>query len=163
MSIDLVHDLSAGGVNSESEFKCLPGTIRDVMSPEVPLIDHDATLPEVVAAFIEYDTRRLIVVDQAGRAVGLISDADAVSRVQPQERRGMLSALRQRGPMPSSDVTAGDLMSRGVLSAGPDTEVVEAARRMLSQGRIWLVVVDEAKKPIGLVDRQILLQAVSGQ
>ena len=32
---------------------------------------------------------------------------------------------------------------------------------MLSTGRKWLVVVDEAGKPLGLVDRQILLEAIA--
>jgi CBS-domain-containing membrane protein len=146
--------------------KLMPGAvhvIREVMSPRVPLIDQDALLPDVITAFIEYDTRRLIVVDQEGRPVGLVSDADAVSRVQPQERRGVLSALRRRGPMPSGDVTAGELMSRGVLTVGPQTDVAEAVRSMLSHRRKWLVVVDEEGRPMGLVDRQILLQAVSGK
>jgi predicted transcriptional regulator len=32
---------------------------------------------------------------------------------------------------------------------------------MLDQGRKWMVVVDESQKPVGLVDRQILLEALS--
>jgi predicted transcriptional regulator len=32
---------------------------------------------------------------------------------------------------------------------------------MLAQGRKWLVVVDQEGKPLGLIDRQILLKAIS--
>jgi predicted transcriptional regulator len=105
-------------------------------------------------------SRRLIVVDAENQPLGLISDSDVVSRVQPEERHGVLCALRG-GPAPASNVIAKDLMSRVVLTASPDTPLVEAARQMLSQHRKWLVVVYQQGKTIGLVDRQILLNALT--
>ncbi|HOW91895.1 MAG TPA: CBS domain-containing protein, partial [Anaerolineaceae bacterium] len=57
--------------------------------------------------------------------------------------------------------TAAELMSPGVLSVSPQTPVTQAARLMLEKGRKWMVVVDDSNKPLGLVDRQILLEAIS--
>ena len=52
-------------------------------------------------------------------------------------------------------------MSPGVLTAGPEMSLVDAAKEMLSQQRKWLVVVDKQGKTLGLVDRQILLGAMT--
>jgi predicted transcriptional regulator len=127
---------------------------------EVPVVQTDSDLANIVAALVESGMRRLIVVDALGRPIGLIADSDVVSRVQPSERHGVLHALRG-GPAPASNVTAQDLMSPDVLTAGEDMPLVDAAQQMLSQRRKWLVVVDQEGKTMGLLDRQILLKALT--
>jgi CBS domain-containing protein len=94
------------------------------------------------------------------RPLGLISDADVVTRVQPEVRRGVMQALRGKRNVPDEKMTAAQLMSRKVLSATPNTPLTEAAHLMLSQQRKWMVVIDENGKAIGLVDRQVLLKAL---
>ena len=135
-------------------------TLGDIMIPEIPTIEEDAQLADVVARFLEAGTRRLIVVNEAGHPLGLISDADAVTRVQPAAQRGVMQALRGGKNLPNEKITASQLMSREVLSAPPDTPLTDATHMMLSQKRKWMVVVDETGKAIGLVDRQALLKAV---
>ncbi len=134
-------------------------TLGDIMIPEIPTIEDDASLADVVAGFLEADTRRLIVIDEAGHPIGLISDADAVTRVQPALQRGVMQALRGKRNVPDEKITASQLMSRQVLSALPDTSLMEATHLMLSQKRKWMVVVDADGKAIGLVDRQMLLKS----
>ena len=135
--------------------------LSDIMLSEIPTIHEDAQLADVIARFLEAGTRRLIVTDGAGRPLGLISDADAVTRVQPAARRGVMQALRGKRNIQDEKTTAVQLMSGGVLSAPPDTSLTEAAHMMLSQKRKWMVVVDEKGRAIGLVDRQVLLKALS--
>jgi len=48
-----------------------------------------------------------------------------------------------------------------VLTAKPKTPPVEAVKMMTSPNRKWLVVVDEQNHPLGLVDRYILLRAMT--
>ncbi len=134
--------------------------VQQVMYPEVPVVQIDSDLAVIVAALVESGLRRLIVVDDERRPIGLIGDTDVVSRIQPHERRGVLRALRG-SPAPASDVTAQELMSPDVLTANIDTPLIEAARQMLSQHRKWLVIVDHEGKTLGLVDRQILLKALT--
>lgn len=138
------------------------GTVQEIMDRDVPLIDQGASLAEIVAAFLEAGSHRLIVTDDQGRAVGLISDADVVTRIQATQRRGVLQAFRREEPVPASSVVASELMSSGVLTVSAQTPVIEAASRMLSARRKWMVVIDENERPIGLIDRQILLGALSG-
>ncbi len=138
-------------------------TLGDIMISEIPTIEENAQLADVVARFLEAGTRRLIVVNEAGQPLGMISDADAVTRVQPAAQRGVMQALRGRKNIPDEKVTASQLMSRQVLSASPETPLTEATHLMLSQKRKWMVVVDANGKAIGLVDRQVLFKAVMHQ
>ncbi len=135
-------------------------TVGDIMLPDIPTIGEDTRLADVVARFLKAGTRRLVVVDDAGKPLGLISDSDAVTRVQPGARRGVLQALRGKSKAPDEKVAAAQLMSREVLDVSPDTSLTEAAHAMLSQKRKWMVVVDAKGKAIGLVDRQVLFKAM---
>jgi CBS domain-containing protein len=137
-------------------------TLGDIMLSEIPTIHEEARLADIIARFIEAGTRRLIVTADNGHPIGLISDADVVIRVQPAARGGVMQALRGKRITPDEKTTAAQLMSRGVLSASTKMPLMEAANLMLSQQRKWMVVIDEKGKAIGLVDRQVLLKALSG-
>ena len=134
-------------------------TIDEIMISEIPLVSEAAELTEIVNALIESGMRKVIVVDADQRPVGLISDSDVVSRIQPTRRRGVLDALAG-GPMPPDDISAAQLMSPGVLSALPGLALVDAAQKMFENERKWLVVVDTQGKTLGIVDRQVLLRAI---
>jgi len=134
-------------------------TLKDIMVSKIPTVDEDALLADVIARFLEAGTRRLVVTGKDGRPLGLISDADAVMRVQPAVRRGVMQALRGKRKAPDEKATAAKLMSPGVLTALPDTLLTDAAQKMLSPDRKWLVVVDIEGKAVGLVDRQVLFKA----
>ena len=134
-------------------------TVKDVMSTKIPMVNQDDDLATIIDKFSQTESHRLIVVDSNMQAIGLISDSDVVARVQPSKRRGILEAFQQIGKPPQGTETAYDLMSAGPLTASPDLSVVEATKLMLSKSRKWLVIVDEKNKPLGLVDRQILLEA----
>uniref|UniRef100_A0A7C4PI78 CBS domain-containing protein n=1 Tax=Anaerolinea thermolimosa TaxID=229919 RepID=A0A7C4PI78_9CHLR len=134
--------------------------VGEVMTGNVPRVNEDADLPEVVGAFLSSGEHRLIVVDGEGRPVGLISDSDVIGRIQPQDRRGVLGALRGRNVAVNIKVKARELMSPGVETITADTTIVEAVHRMLSLSRKWLVVVDEAGRPLGLIDREIALESL---
>jgi len=136
-------------------------TVGEVMSRDIPMIYRDDTLPTIIEKFSQALSHRLIVVDEQGIALGLVSDADVVTRVQPAQKSGILNALRNLRKIPAGKETAAELMSPGVLSVSPQTPVTQAARLMLEKGRKWMVVVDDSNKPLGLVDRQILLEAIS--
>src|SRR5581483_11754241 len=136
--------------------------VGDVMLREIPLVRADADLADLVNTFVEANSHRLIVVDQAAHPIGLINDADVVSRLPTTAQRSILDALQRRGPVPSSAVTARELMSPDVLTATVEMPLTEAIQKMLAAGRKWMIVVDAENKPVGLVDRQALLMAVTG-
>ena len=134
-------------------------TLGEIMMKDIPTVNADTELADVIAEFLHNETRRLVVIDDEDRPLGLISDADVVTRVQPTQQRGVIQALRGKRFTVDQNTTARQLMSRVVLSATPDTSLTDAVQLMLSQKRKWIVVVDDKGKAIGLVDRQVLFQA----
>lgn len=136
-------------------------TVEDVMSSNIPMVNQDDDLSAIIDKFAKTDSHRLIVVDSEGKAIGLISDSDVVARVQPAKRRSILDAFRQIGKPPAGKETAFDLMSPGPLTGAPDLPVVDAIKMMLEKTWKWLVVVDNKGKPLGLVDRQMMLEAIA--
>ncbi|NTV36346.1 MAG: CBS domain-containing protein [Anaerolineaceae bacterium] len=135
-------------------------TVKDVMSTNIPMVNQEEDLATIIEKFTQTNSHRLIVVDLEGKVIGLISDSDVVARVQPSSRRGILDAFRRIGKPPAGKEIAKDIMSSGPLVVSPELSVVEATQKMLAESRKWLVVVDNENHPLGLVDRQILLEAV---
>jgi len=136
-------------------------TVGDAMAARVPAVAADADLPEVVERMVEGGFKRVIVLDAAGRPLGLITDGDLVARVRPETRPGLLNALARRGRAPEDGALARDLMSPGVLTVPADLPVGEAIQHALANRRKRLVVVDGEGRVIGIVDRQDLLRAVA--
>ena len=148
-------------VPSASLHKGAIKTVEDVMSTNIPMVNQDDDLSAIIDKFAKTDSHRLIVVDSGGKAIGLISDSDVVARVQPAKRRSILDAFRQIGRPPAGKETAFDLMSPGPLTGAPDLPVVDAIKMMLEKTWKWLVVIDDKGKPLGLVDRQMMLEAIA--
>ncbi|NMB88662.1 MAG: CBS domain-containing protein [Chloroflexi bacterium] len=135
-------------------------TARDIMLAEIPQVREDDRLAEVVSQLVTSGAHKLVVLDQAGRPVGLVSDSDVVARIHASQQKGVLQALRRLGQPPAAGLAARDLMSAGVLTVSPHTPVVQLANQMLAEGRKWVVVVDEEGQALGLVDRGVLLAAL---
>jgi predicted transcriptional regulator len=135
--------------------------VRDIMTTEIPMCHQDEDLAAIIEKFARSNSNRLVVVDRQGRATGLISDSDVVARVQPAKRKNILEALRQIGQPAPGKETAFELMSPGPLTAPPDLALVDAVKQMLAASRKWLVVVDAQGKPLGLVNRELLLRALA--
>jgi CBS domain-containing protein len=139
----------------------LPGgsinTISDIMRKDVPTISHYADLPTLINAMLRTGSHRVIVIDDEGKAIGLISDSDIIARVQPGKHKTILQALLRHGSAPSGKETAGELMSHGILGAQGNTPIIDAIKLMMEHERKWLVVLNEEGKPIGLIDRQSIL------
>jgi CBS-domain-containing membrane protein len=136
-------------------------TVADVMSADIPMVNQSDDLATLVEKFAQTASHRLIVVDDAGKVLGLISDSDVVARVQPEVRGGILRAFQRLGKPPVGKEIAKNLMSPGVLTAAPELTTLEALKKMLAESRKWLVVVDEQGSPLGLVDRRIMLESMA--
>lgn len=132
----------------------------EVMQREVPVVTEDTDLAGVIASFLSSGEHRVIVIDALGKPVGLISDSDVVGRISPPQRKGILGALRGHSRPPEVSLTAGELMSEGAETIPGDLPVTAAIRQMVTTSHKWLVVVDVEGKPVGLVDREIALEAL---
>ncbi len=159
-----------GGTGQPGEQEHAPAprlgqTVGEVMTTTVPAVHVNDDLLDVLEQMLASDIKRVIVLDEQGRAVGIITDGDLVARVSAGMRRSVLQALVSRVTRPDlrrGDITARELMSQTVLSAPKETTIVEAVALMLREGRKRLVVVDENGHLIGIVDRQTLMAASLG-
>ncbi|HVU11013.1 MAG TPA: DUF190 domain-containing protein [Phototrophicaceae bacterium] len=143
-----------------------PGqTIGDVMSPRVPTVHVNDDLTDVLQQLLQAEIKRVVVLDEQEKPVGIITDGDLVERVSAPLRRNVLDALVSRlagTNIEPGQATARDLMSQNMLSTTRDTTLVEAINLMLQHGRKRLVVIDDEGRCIGMVDRQTLMAASLG-
>jgi CBS domain-containing protein len=137
-----------------------PKLVGQIMTPEIPRVNEHDNLEKMIESFLKYHSHRLIVVDDLNRVIGILSDVDVVHRLPDQNKTSILSALKNLGKPPTSQVTARELMSKDPIQAPPELPIPNAIQMMIEQGRKILVIVDEDKHPIGMVDRQRLMEAL---
>lgn len=138
-----------------------PQKVGDVMIAAFPVVHEKDDLKTVIHALLEKNSHRLIVINDRDKVSGIISDADVVTRLPVTSPKSILAALRNIASPPVSTTIARDIMSPNPLVADTNQSIVFAIQRMVAEGRKWMVVVDDDQKPIGLVDRQILLESLA--
>ena len=139
--------------------------VRDVMTTDVVTAELDATYDEMVDRLLAHDISGLPVVDSDGVLLGLVTEADLVSREAygPERRRSLgliADHLRNRDPAwlrKASGTTAREIMTHAVTTASPDDELRVAARRMLESGYKRLPVVAADGRLVGIVSRRDVL------
>ncbi|HVB23857.1 MAG TPA: universal stress protein [Ktedonobacteraceae bacterium] len=149
--------------------KSRPQTVGEASLTQVPMINPDASFPEIVQRIQETPLHRVIVVARNGKAVGVIGDNDMLALQGTATHRNPLLALAGRY-MPNlpeemfrrrpsqRPLTAQQIMRPRLFTATPATSLVDAVHLMLSKHIKRLVIVNEEGKPLGLVDRQHLLR-----
>ena len=136
-----------------------PLTSGDVMRTDAPVVA--APLPQVVDAVCSTRLNRAIVVD-AGRVVGVVSDA-AVLRALGDAGGGVVGALmRGAGIANAPKVAARDLMTTPAYAVDLSATLSQVARLMTQYGRKIVPVVDVDERLLGVIDRADLLHATHG-
>ena len=111
--------------------------VRDVVTAT-----RDEPLREAARRMVEKHVGSLVVVDELGalsRPIGIVTDRDLV-RTMAVEGLGHGRAI-----------TVGDLMSRELLVADDDQDVLEALARMRVRGVRRLPVVDQQRSLVGIL------------
>jgi CBS-domain-containing membrane protein len=118
---------------------------------------------ELVAKMGEHRVSGVPVVDEDGRVVGIVSEADLLREGSHDRGRtraldwflhpGRTNDARSRGH------TAGSIMTAPVVSVGPDVTIWDAIRKLRAAGVKRLPVVDEGGRLVGIVSRTDLLSA----
>jgi nucleotide-binding universal stress UspA family protein/predicted transcriptional regulator len=150
-----------------------PGIVGEAVYSQVPLVSAETPLPEILRQVQTTLLRRVIVVNSAGKAIGVIADSDILASGGSSNRRNPIVAFAGRFALTfpeemfrrrpaAGPLTAQQVMRPRLFAVTPTTSVSEAVRIMLSNHIKRLVVVDESGKPLGLVDRQQLLRSLVG-
>ena len=147
--------------------------VRDIMDPDPATVAPETPVEEVVRLMREHELPGVPVVDDDGRCVGIVTEADLVL---PDDQGDLhiphyvnlfggtvflepLSRFEHRLRKAfASD--AADMMTRHPDTVGPDTTVREAARLIHESGHNRLPVVEDDRL-VGVVTRVDVLGALA--
>jgi CBS domain-containing protein len=129
-------------------------TVKDVMTTQVVAVREDASFKEMVAQMRDSRVSAFPVIDDAGKVIGVVSEADMLNKEADQASPGTFgSMLRFRDHEKAAGVTAADMMTSPVATIGPDELVVDAARLMRDRRVKRLPVTNATGHLVGIVSR----------
>ncbi len=111
----------------------------------VPRVGEDAPMAEVIREMTEKRLGVTTVVDPAGRLVGIVTDGD-LRRVHLRD-------------VPILSLKARECMTRSPKLIGPDELAAKALQVLESFAITSLVIVDEARRPLGIIHMHDILRA----
>src|SRR5262249_22145896 len=139
--------------------------VAEIMETAVPTVRETTPLGDVVEKLLASDVKRVMVVDDADRLVGVVADADLLARVEPSERPGLLTLVRSRWSDAAERKVrrvygqrAADVMSPPI-AIRDDATVMDALTLSATRHVKRLPVVDAAGRVKGIVSRPALLAA----
>ena len=144
--------------------------VAEVMTARVVTTRPDASLQEAAQAMSGSKVSGLPVVDEAGRVVGMLTEGDILRLFRRVSVPFYIDILGGEFAIPGpgvlqhqlEEVTAyrvDQLMTRHVVTASPDEEVAEAARRMHGRDIKLLPVVDADGRLVGVISRADIVRA----
>lgn len=119
--------------------------VADLMTRGVISVNRDTPVLEAMKIMREHDFRRLPVLDEDGRPVGVVSQR-SIESLKPQSG---LPMIWQIGPWASHHVV-GDVMRKKVVSIKP-SDTVEYATNKAQTSRVGTLLVIEDGKMLGVV------------
>jgi CBS domain-containing protein len=132
------------------------------MTTQVVTVRPATPFKDIVAKLAEHRVSAMPVVDDAGRVLGVISEADLLLKEEfpnPDQDIPLFWTRRRRLERDkAAGSTARDLMSVALVSISPDATVAEAARRMHRANIKRLPVIGEGGRLVGIVSRSDLLK-----
>jgi CBS domain-containing protein len=136
----------------------MQAVVRDVMSTHPISVRTATPVKEVVARLRADRVSGFPVLDDGGKVVGVVSEADLLTKEALNgTRRRFASLVHPRETRMVTGVTAGDLMTSPAVTIAPDDTVQHAARLMYLHGLKRLPVVDAAGQLAGIISRTDVL------
>ena len=132
-------------------------TVKDLMTTEVVAVRRETTFKEMAAVLRQYRVSALPVIDDAGRVIGVVSEADLLAKEALADPGVMAEVLQRQDVRKAEGLTAGDLMTHPAVTASPEDPVEQAARMMHFMRVKRLPVVNSGGQLIGIVSRSDVL------
>ncbi len=134
-------------------------TVSDVMTRSVIALREDATYKEIVTALRHYRVSACPVVDDAGRVIGVVSEADLLyKQTDPEMPTGLIRLnWRLHEQTKATAVTALELMTAPAIVIDPAASIRTAAKTMRDRQVKRLPVTDSDGYLVGIVTRSDVL------
>ena len=107
------------------------GVVRDIMTKQIVMIDHDKSALEAAKTMAERGISSVFVVKD-GQPVGIVSERDFIKKICAKE-------------LQVSEVKIGDIMSKIQTTAEPETPIEVAVQRMVNRKIRRLPIMEEGK------------------
>jgi CBS domain-containing protein len=142
---------------------------KDIMTARVITVTEDASVSDVARLLVDNGISALPVVDAAGKLLGIVSEGDLMHRAEAGtglRRSWWLSLFTDASASAAQFVKehsrrVSDIMTRNVITTGPETPVADIAD-LLESNRIKRVPVVADGKLVGIVSRANLIRALAG-
>ena len=147
-----------------------PTTAAAIMLRDVPTVHRDTPLAETLDRLLETPKRRVVVIDDEQRVVGIITDGDVIRRAARRARPGALRSLvawlgggerPAELEMTARGRTAADVMTIPVITVALDTLIGQVIQLMIAHKVKRLPVVDAEGRLAGMIGRAAVLAALS--
>ena len=110
--------------------------VRDIMTKQIVMIDHDKSALEAAMIMAEKGISSVFVV-RNGDPVGIVSERDFIKKICAKE-------------LPIAQVKIGDIMSKILTTADPETPIEVAVQRMVNH-KIRRLPIMEDGKLVGII------------
>jgi CBS domain-containing protein len=141
--------------------------VRGWMRTNVATVHPDDPFAPVLQRMASDPLRRVVVVDEERRVVGIIIDADLLDRISSSTDNEAKTAVQRWLTGDTSvdvsaraEITANDLMSPVVYTVFDDARPIELIQDMIERRVKRLVVVDRENHLMGIVDREDILRSI---
>ena len=131
--------------------------VKEVMTTQVVAVRRGAAFKEMAATLRRFRISALPVVDDEGKVIGVVSEADLLVKEALADPGVLDGLLHHREVRKAEGLTAGDLMTHPAVTIRPEETVEHAARLMYTLRLKRLPVVDAGGGLVGLVSRTDLL------
>ena len=132
-------------------------TVKDVMSTEAVAVRREVTFKEIAATLRRYRVSALPVVDDTGKVLGVVSEADLLAKEALADPGVVAEVLHRKDVRKAEGLTAADLMTGEVVTVSPQDPVEQAARLMHFLKVKRLPVVNSGGELVCIVSRSDLL------
>jgi acetoin utilization protein AcuB len=129
--------------------------VRDRMSSPAVTITPNTTLQDALNLMHEHRFRRLPVVDEKGRLVGIVSERDLLYASPPPAT--LLNGLELNHVL--SKLQIEEVMTQDVITTTPDAFVEDVARLMVENKIGGLPIVDEDNQVVGVITETDVFRA----
>ncbi len=140
--------------------------IREIMTKDVIAVAPKTEIREAARLMVDHGVSGLPVINDEGTLVGILTEGDLILRQKPQQKvpwwdlsLGPGEGLAQEYQK-AHGTTAGEVMTRAVVSIGPDLPI-EAAAGLMDRHRIRRLPVIEDGHLVGIVSRADLIKALA--
>ena len=136
---------------------------KDIMTPDVITVDPEMDVTSVAKILLNHRISAVLVVDEHGRVVGVVSEGDLMRRSERDPGHSWwlsLVADRTAKFAHRQGTRAKEIMTHDVISTGEAASLSEVAR-ILESNHIKRVPVIEGGQLVGLVSRADVLRGLA--